>query len=54
MENLETSNIEFDENFNNKLLKLAEYDSKLKLIDKVFNYGTSGFRYDEKELDKVY
>ena len=52
MENIESS-IVFDENYCKKLEKLSEYDSKLKFIDKQFSYGTSGFRYDEKEIDRV-
>lgn len=45
--------VEFSREFEQTLTKLNEYDSKIKTIDKVFNYGTSGFRYNEKELDKV-
>jgi hypothetical protein len=45
--------IEFDKEFEEKLIKLKEYDSKLESFQMYFAYGTSGFRYDEKLLDKV-
>lgn len=45
--------IEFDDGFETKLKQINDYDSKLEQIDKVFVYGTSGFRYDEIILDKV-
>jgi phosphoacetylglucosamine mutase len=43
----------FDNSFENILTTLEEYDSKLTKIDKEFACGTSGFRYDENELDRV-
>jgi hypothetical protein len=45
--------IEFDEKYETILKKLKEIDDSLPTINKKFNYGTSGFRYNEKELDKV-
>jgi phosphoacetylglucosamine mutase len=45
--------LEFTIDLEQILTKLNEHDSKLKTIGKIFNYGTSGFRYNEKELDKV-
>ncbi len=34
--------------------QISIYDSKLnQFSDKTFSYGTSGFRYDENELDKI-
>ncbi len=51
--NSENTEIEFDDIYISKLKKIIEYDSSLETIDKIFSYGTSGFRYNEKELDKV-
>jgi phosphoacetylglucosamine mutase len=47
------SQIEFTDSFLQSLKSLEEYDSKLPQIDKEFACGTSGFRYDENELDKI-
>ena len=38
---------------NFKLKKIIEYDSSLESINKIFSYGTSGFRYNEKETVMV-
>lgn len=48
-----SQNVEISEEFKNKIHKLADYDSKLKSTGKLYEYGTSGFRYDEGELDRV-
>lgn len=50
---IDVTDLEFDNRYTSMLNKLVEYDSTLKTVDKLFAYGTSGFRYDEKELDKV-
>jgi phosphoacetylglucosamine mutase len=47
------SQIELNSDYEKILNCLEKYDSKLPIIDKFFSCGTSGFRYDEKELDKV-
>ena len=51
--NIDQTDIEFDKNFYSMMNKLSEYDSHLPQIDKVFTYGTSGYRYKENELDRV-
>jgi hypothetical protein len=51
--NSENTEIDFNDIYISKLNKIIEYDSSLEIIDKIFSYGTSGFRYNEKELDKV-
>jgi len=53
MESTEEAQKYFDKSFENILIALEEYDSKLTKIDKEFSCGTSGFRYDENELDRV-
>lgn len=56
MENFSPKNkthIEFNQQYEDKLKQLEEYDSKLPYIEKEFACGTSGFRYDENELDRV-
>lgn len=45
--------VEFSDSYCELLKKLDQYDSTLKSFDKVFAYGTSGFRFNESELDKV-
>lgn len=52
-DHIDLSEIEFDSKFNDTLKSLEQYDSKLTSINKLFSCGTSGFRYDEKELDKL-
>ena len=49
----EKAQIFFDDSFEKILTALEEYESKLTKRDKEFACGTSGFRYDENELDKV-
>ena len=47
------SNLEFSKELNANFSQLEEYDNSLDRIDKVFSYGTCGFRYNETELDRV-
>jgi hypothetical protein len=48
MENL--IDLKYDDRILNSLIT---YDNNLKFMDKIFAYGTSGFRYDENEMDRV-
>ncbi len=41
------------ENIPDLLIKLANEDAKYKSFDKYFPHGTSGFRFNEEELDKI-
>jgi len=45
--------IQFEENFLNLINIIEAEDKNYTSFNKYFAYGTSGFRYDESELDKI-
>jgi hypothetical protein len=48
------SSLEFSQELLSKFRHLEDYDKSLDNVDKIFSYGTCGFRYNENELDRVY
>ena len=50
---MEQNIIELRQSFLSLLNEIEEEDMKYKTFKKYFAYGTSGFRYDESELERI-